>query len=88
MQKPIERAVVVAGLRALADEMELGLYPTPTPGLGLRNIHGATLVPIVVHDALCGWRRASLPDDIKPPTLVCHGCGLAFLEDEARVARS
>ncbi|MFC4951282.1 hypothetical protein [Pseudonocardia sp. GCM10023141] len=84
MRKPIEQAVVVAGLRALAEEMELGLYPTPVAGQGLRQIKGATLVPLVIHDALCGWRVASMQDDIEPPTCVCAGCGLAFLGDEAR----
>jgi hypothetical protein len=87
MRKPIETPVVVAGLRALAEEMELGLYPTPTAGQGLRRIHGATLVPGVVHDALCGWRVASMQDGIEPPTCVCAGCGLAFLADDARGRR-
>lgn len=87
MRKPIETAEVVAGLRALADEMEIGLYPTPISGNGVRRVHGATVVPLVVHDALCGWRVASMQDDVEPPTCVCAGCGLGFLADDARGRR-
>lgn len=87
MREPIESAKVVAGLRALADEIELGLYPTPVAGAGLRRVHGATVVPLVVHDALCGWRVASMQDEIKPPTCVCAGCGLAFLAEDAKGLR-
>ncbi len=39
---------------------------TPTdwsrPGVCLLRLAGVPIVPIVVHDALCGWRLASKQD--------------------------
>lgn len=75
---------VAAALRALADEFATGYRPVPVRGQGGWQVGGVPVVPIVVHDALCGWRVASLQEDAAPPAvLACAGCGLGYLQDEA-----
>ena len=54
MRRPITVDEVVSGLRALADEYEAGYRAVPQPGEGMRRAAGVPVVPIVVHDALCG----------------------------------
>jgi hypothetical protein len=83
MKTPITREEVTEGLRALVDEFMSGYRPVPTPGQGMQRINGLPLVPIVVHDALCGWRVSSTQDDSSPEALGCAGCGLAYLRSEA-----
>lgn len=88
MRKEITVAEVTAGLRALADEFESGYRPVPRSGQGLRKVVGSPLVPIVVHDALCGWRVASLQEESEPQVLGCAGCGLVYLVTEAEARPS
>lgn len=87
MRKPITTAEIVRGLRALADEYESGYRSVPQPGEGLHRPAGIPVVPIVVHDALCGWRVATEQDETAPGVLACAGCGLGFLRSEAEHAR-
>lgn len=86
MTEPIAPAAdLAAGLRALADDIESGRRPVPLRGIGLRQVNGAPVVPLAVHDALCGWQVASLQEDGgKPLVQACHGCGLAYLQSEAK----
>lgn len=86
-RRPITVDEVAAGLRALADEFESGYRAVPQPGHGLQRVAGVPIVPIVVHDALCGWRVASEQEDTTPPVLACAGCGLGFLRSEAEGRR-
>lgn len=79
MRPPITVPGIVAGLRALAAEFETGYRPAPQPGEGLRRVAGVTIVPLVVHDALCGWRVMSEQEDTDPRVLACAGCGLGVL---------
>lgn len=72
--------VAAAGLRALADELDAG--DGPRRGQGVRRVAGVTVVPLVVHDALCGWRVAT-PQDSEPPVMGCAGCGLGYLVEDA-----
>lgn len=82
-RRPITVAEIVSGLRALADEYETGYRHVPQPGQGLRRVAGLPVVPIVVHDALCGWRVASVQEAADPDVLGCAGCGLGYLRTEA-----
>lgn len=70
---------IASGLRALADEFESGYRRVPTAGEGLRRIVGVPVVPVVVHDALCGWRVMSEQEQSEPRILACAGCGLGVL---------
>lgn len=89
MREPITVEQVVSGLRSLALEIELGYRPVPQPGQAMRRAGSGRLpvVPLVVHDALCGWRVASDQEDDAPGVLACAGCGLAYLIDEVRMYR-
>lgn len=69
-----------AGLRALAADLDAGRGPRR--GQGLRRVARMPLLPIAVHDALCGWRVATR-QDATPPILGCAGCGMAYLVEEA-----
>lgn len=86
-RRPITVDEIVYGLRALADEFESGYRSVPTPGQPLRKIAGVPVVPIVVHDALCGWRVATEQEDTDPTVLACAGCGLGYLLDDAKGQR-
>lgn len=85
---PSTPAQIAAGLRALADEYESGYRAVPGRGQGVRRVGGAPVVPIVVHDALCGWRIATLQEDSAgasdgPPVQACAGCGMAYQQSDA-----
>lgn len=82
MRKPITVDEVVAGLRSLVDEFESGYRPVPEAGQGLRKIAGVPVVPVVVHDALCGWRVMSEQEATEPRILACAGCGLGVLKSD------
>ena len=88
-RRPIAVEEVVAGLRALAQEFELGYRQVPQPGHGLRKIAGVRILPIAVHDALCGWRVATEQEEHEGPERVaaCAGCGLGYLIEEAQMRR-
>lgn len=84
---PYDPAVLAEGLRVLADELESGARAVPLPGTSVRRIGGgAPVVPIVVHDALCGWRVASRQEETDPDVLACAGCGMAYLVRDAEIA--
>lgn len=85
MRPPFDARALADGLRALADEVEAG--GGPRPGQGVRRVGGAPVVPVVVHDALCGVRVASRQDPPDDDVLVCAGCGLAMLADEVADTR-
>lgn len=80
MAREIDTDSVIAGVRAFVDELESGYRPIPMPGVGLRQVAGCTVVPVVIHDALCGWRVFSRQDEDDPALDVaaCAGCGLAM----------
>lgn len=77
MAREIDTDSVIAGVRAFVDELESGYRPVPMPGVGLRQVAGCTVVPVVIHDALCGWRVFSRQDETDPEVSACAGCGLA-----------
>jgi hypothetical protein len=81
MKRTITIESVTEGLRTLIEEFETGRRPIPLRGVGPRRSAGVPIIPIVVHDALCGWRIDSEKDD-EPGVLACDGCGLAFLQSE------
>lgn len=87
MRREITLEEVVTGLRALVEEFESGYRPVPTPGQGLPRVAGVTVVPIVVHDALCGWRVMSEQDETEPRVLACAGCGLGVLKSDVEGRR-
>lgn len=74
------------GLRALADELDAG-RAGPARGQAPRRAFDAVVVPVAVHDAVCGWRVATgqpAPDD---DVMCCAGCGLAYPHAEVRSVR-
>ena len=79
MRREISIAEVTAGLRSLADEFESGYRPVPVAGEGMTRVVGIPIVPVVVHDALCGWRVMSEQEATEPRVLACAGCGLGVL---------
>lgn len=72
-------------LAQLAHEYAVGIRPLPARGQAPWRVHGAPVVPLVVHDVLCGWRTATEQDDAAG-VLCCAGCGMAYLLDEVRSA--
>lgn len=78
---------IADGLRQLADDIESGRRPVPARGFGLRRVGASPVVPLAVHDALCGWRVATPQGDEGEPdadVASCAGCGLSFLVAEAQ----
>lgn len=74
-----------AGLRALADALEAG--HGPRRNRGPRRVGGASVVPAVVHDAICGIRVATPQPDTTSPIMGCAGCGLAYTVEDALTLR-
>lgn len=75
------------GLRGLADELQYGMRAAPQPGQGVRRVGGAPVVPVAVHDALCGVRVATRQEGADDGVMVCAGCGMAYLAVEVEMAR-
>lgn len=69
---------LAARLHDLADEIARGERRRAGRGAGGLRQLGMPVVPLAIHDALCGWRIATEQTPDAPGLLACAGCGMAY----------